>query len=71
PGDRITPLGMKGRKKIKEVFIERKIPALERRKTPIISSGEIILWAIGAAEADEGKVRKTTARVLKLEYRRH
>ncbi|MEZ4546911.1 MAG: tRNA lysidine(34) synthetase TilS [Thermodesulfobacteriota bacterium] len=38
-GDRFMPLGMKSRKKVKDFFIDRKVPAFMRKRVPIFLSG--------------------------------
>ncbi|MBA2876721.1 tRNA lysidine(34) synthetase TilS [Thermaerobacillus caldiproteolyticus] len=44
-GDRMTLKGTKGTKKIKEIFIEEKIPLHERESWPIVEDGQgNILW---------------------------
>jgi len=61
-GDRITPYGMNGSKKIKDLFIDMKIPRKERDRAVIIESGGVILWAApfrrGAAAPITDKTRK-------------
>ena len=47
PGDRLRPLGMKGTKKVKDVFIDKKIPKEIRDLIPIVCSGEDIIWLPG------------------------
>lgn len=66
-GDRFRPLGMEGTKKVKELFIERKMPRSHRSKIPIILSGDDIIWVVGLREADWAKVRKDTKKVLRIE----
>lgn len=59
PGDRITPRGMAGSKKVKELFMERRIPRAERGRIPLLFSGDTLLWVCGLrtsrlAELDDG-----------------
>lgn len=46
-GDRMKPFGMDGRKKLKDIFIDRKIPHSERRRIPVLCSGSDIVWIPG------------------------
>ena len=63
-GDRFTPFGMKGSKKLKDFFIDRKIPGENREKIPLLlSSGEII-WVVGERISDKFKVTQSTKEVL-------
>lgn len=67
PGDRIRPLGMEGTKKLKDVFIDRKIPAAKRRLLPIIICNGEVVWAVGVKLGDQFKVTGTTRRILRVE----
>jgi tRNA(Ile)-lysidine synthase len=67
PGDRIRPLGMKGEKKLKDIFIDQKIPLPQRDSTPVIvSADKRIVWVVGAKTSDEFKLTSKTKRVLKI-----
>lgn len=66
PGDRFIPLGMKGRKKIKDFFIELKIPLEERTRIPILTSGEIPVWVCGYRIDDRFKITPATKSILKI-----
>jgi tRNA(Ile)-lysidine synthase len=68
PGDRITPLGMSGHKKLKEVFIEAKVPRRMRALVPVVCAGEDVLWAAPLRQSDLYKVRRGTKKVLKVEW---
>ncbi len=69
PGDRMRPLGMKGRKKLKDIFMEKRIPPGLRRTIPLLCAGEKILWAVGVRQSEDCKVKKSTKRVLRVECR--
>jgi tRNA(Ile)-lysidine synthase len=65
-GDRFTPLGLNGRKKLKDLFIDRKIPLRERDRIPIVLDREKILWIVGIEISDLIKVDKDTKRILRI-----
>jgi tRNA(Ile)-lysidine synthase len=67
PGDRFQPLGVKGTQRLKEFFIDHKIPRFERPRIPLLLSGEMIAWVIGHRIDERFKVREKTQRVLKIE----
>lgn len=67
-GDRFTPLGMKGSKKIKDYFIDEKVPREIRDRIPLLVDEENILWLIGYAVSDLYKVTKGTTKILMIEY---
>ena len=67
-GDRLTPLGMTGHKKVKDIFIDMKVPMARRYRTPLLISGDNILWVAGVKQSEMGKVVDSTKRVLKVRY---
>ena len=66
PGDRFQPLGVKGTQKLKEFFIDHKIPKFERPRIPLLTSGEMIAWVVGYRIDERVKVTEKTQRVLKV-----
>jgi|LSQX01.1.fsa_nt_gb tRNA(Ile)-lysidine synthase len=66
PGDRLSPLGMKGRKKLKDVFIDKKISRNIRDNIPVITWGTEILWVVGLCVSDFAKLSPATEKVLHL-----
>ena len=72
PGDRFQPLGAPGRRKLQDVFVDRKVPRLERDTVPIVtdSNGEIV-WVAGVALAERCRIRLTGNDMLLLELRKH
>ncbi len=67
-GDRIIPFGMRGTKKLKDYFIDEKIPKELRDKIPLIVDDENILWVVGYRTNDLYKVTKKTKRILSIYY---
>lgn len=63
PGDRIHPLGMQGRKKMHDIFIDKKIAIPQRRLWPLVFCGTEIIWVPGCVRGERGKVTATTQRV--------
>ncbi|KKQ78443.1 MAG: tRNA(Ile)-lysidine synthase, partial [Parcubacteria group bacterium GW2011_GWC2_38_7] len=63
-GDRFTPFGMKGSKKLKDFFIDRKIPGENREKIPLLLSCGEIIWVVGERISDKFKVTQSTKEVL-------
>jgi len=64
PGDRFHPLGAKGTQKLKEFFIDHKVPKVERPRVPLLVSGEKIVWIAGYRIDERAKVTKDTKKVL-------
>jgi tRNA(Ile)-lysidine synthase len=71
PGDRLTPLGAPGRKKVQDVLVDRKVPRDDRDAVPIVTTvkGEIV-WVAGEVLADPFRVTPLTRSVVVLTLRR-
>ncbi len=65
PGDTFMPLGLNGFKKLKDLFIDKKIPYDERRRIPIIESYGDIVWVGGIRIDHRYRVREDTRRILR------
>ncbi len=66
PGDRLRPLGMTGHKKLKDLFIDLKVPRSRRRTLPLLLAGEEILWVPGCARSDFATVEPDTGAVWRV-----
>lgn len=69
-GDRFNPFGMEGTKKLKDYFIDEKIPRDLREKLPLFIDEENIIWVIGYRTSEKYKISKDTTKVLKAEVKR-
>ncbi|HOQ37958.1 MAG TPA: tRNA lysidine(34) synthetase TilS [Acetivibrio sp.] len=69
-GDIFKPLGSVGTKKLKEFFIDSKIPRHIRDRIPLISKDKEIVWIIGYKISDKFKVTENTKTILKLIFKR-
>ena len=67
-GDRFHPFGMQGRKKLKDLLIDAKIPRQERERVPVLMSRDGIIWIVGYRTGEPFKVRAETKRRLYLSY---
>ena len=66
-GDAFRPLGLRGRKKLQDLFVDAKIDRFEREITPVIvDSAGYIVWVAGHALAEEFRVTKATTDVVIL-----
>ena len=66
-GDRIVPLGMAGHKKVKDLFIDAKVPPEARRRTPLLFSGGRLIWVCGLRVSAESRITGLTGRVVRAE----
>lgn len=64
PGDRIQPLGMSGRKKVKDIFIDEKIPLSRRARTPLVFCGGELIWIVGLRISHLSKIDASTSRTI-------
>ena len=69
-GDKITPLGMNGSKKLKDIFIDLKIPREKRDTIPIVCFDDNISWVVGYKTSQLFKVTKNTNKILKITFDR-
>ncbi len=69
-GDTISPLGIQGHKKLKDIFIDKKIPLNERDTTPIVVMNGQPIWVIGICIDNRVKVTPATKKILKLTFQR-
>jgi len=67
PGDRFVPHGMTGRKKLKDFFIDRKIPRERRAGVPLLVQGDSVLWVCGYRTDDRFRVHPETGRILRVD----
>jgi tRNA(Ile)-lysidine synthase len=65
-GDYLQPLGMSGHKKIKDLFIEQKLPLSLRATLPLLVLGQEILWVPGYGRSERAKVTVDTVSILRL-----
>ena len=66
PGDRFRPLGLNGSKKLKEFFIDQKVPAAERDTILLICDQQEIIWVAGHRQGERGRITSTTKKILQL-----
>jgi tRNA(Ile)-lysidine synthase len=65
-GDRIRPLGMKGSRKLQDVFVDAKIPAARRGRIPVFECGGEIVWVAGYRVAAGWEVPDGAPRALQV-----
>lgn len=70
PGDCFVPLGMSTEKKLKDFFIDAKVPTSWRPHIPIVVNPRQIVWVAGCRLDDRVKVSPETGSILRLEFER-
>jgi tRNA(Ile)-lysidine synthase len=70
PGDRVQPLGLGGRKKLQDVFVDRKVPRDERALVPVVvDAQERIAWVAGHVIGEPFRVTPRSEAVVVLTLR--
>lgn len=68
PGDKFVPFGMSGHKKLKEFFIDLKVPSKVRAQTPVLIYRDTPIWVCGLRIDDRFKVTPDTKKILKVTF---
>ncbi|OLP63258.1 tRNA(Ile)-lysidine synthase [Bacillus pumilus] len=69
-GDRIKLKGMNGSKKVKDIFIDKKVPLAERDSWPIVTdSDHQIIWIPGLKKSVFEEIDMTNSDLIVLQYR--
>lgn len=63
-GDKFWPLGSRGIKKLKDFFIDNKVPRLERNTIPIVTMNGQPIWIVGSRIDDRVRITKETKKLL-------
>ncbi len=67
PGDRVSPLGLHGSKKVHDILVDGKVPRWLRSRVPLVTDADgRILWIVGHAIAESAKVTPASATVIRL-----
>lgn len=69
PGDFIRIQGTSGKKKLKDDFIDRKIPREERDRFWILACGQEVLWVVGDRYNPAYGVDQATKEILEIVYK--
>jgi tRNA(Ile)-lysidine synthase len=67
-GDRIVPFGMTGSKKVKELFIDAKVPLSQRRSIPLLFCGDTLLWVCGLRASQLARLDDTSDRAIRVVF---
>jgi tRNA(Ile)-lysidine synthase len=67
-GDEFHPLGMKGRKKLSDLFTDLKLSASAKENVWLLLSGERILWVIGIRPEHAFRITDDTSVCMEIVY---
>ena len=65
-GDYLFPLGMNGKKKLSDYFVDEKFSRFEKEETWILCSGKKIVWIIGHRLDDRFKITPESNKIMKI-----
>ena len=65
-GDWFIPIGMRGKKKLSDFFVDEKVALYEKYQIPVLENEGSIVWVCGRRLDDRFKVTEATERVLRL-----
>lgn len=68
PGARFHPQGSGGSKKLKDFFIDQKIPRHLRDRWPLVAAGEDIVWVVGKRIGNPYRITAGTTGVAVLKF---
>lgn len=66
-GDRFTPLGMRGSKKVSDYFSDHKFTLFDKQQTWVLLSAGKIVWIVGHRISDDCKVTNKSTQIVQLE----
>lgn len=70
PGDRIVLAGSAGRKKVQDLFVDRKVPRLARDRVPlVVNEQDQVVWVVGHAVSGDFRVTDPSQAVIILTLR--
>ena len=71
PGDRMAPLGMKGRRKIQDILTDLKVPKAQRKNVPVVVCREEIIWIPGYRIARGWELQTDTDNAIHFKLERN
>lgn len=66
-GDRLAPFGMKGTKKLSDIFSDAKLSLDDKSRVWLLTRNDEIIWVLGIRSSRHFAVTDTTKRVLQIE----
>ena len=70
-GDTFQPLGMSGRKKLSDFWIDKKVPRENRKKIPLVFKDDDLIWLGGHQIHNNYKITPSTSRLLRIELKQN
>jgi len=70
PGDRFSPLGLKGSKKVSDLLTDNKIDTVLKDEVPVLVDKNSVFWVVGFEIDNRVKIDSNTKKVLEIEFLR-
>lgn len=68
-GDVISPFGMHGKKKVRKLLIDLKIPYEKRNGLKLLAAGSEVLWIPGICSSELLRIEENTAKIIRVVIR--
>ncbi len=69
-GDRFTPFGMRGSRKVSDYFNDRKYSLIDKANAWLLCSGETVLAILGERTAEGYRITPQTQQVIEFKYKK-
>lgn len=66
-GDKFIPFGMKGYKKLSNLFVDKKLSLLDKRNVRVVTADGEIVWVVGIRASDKFRIDEMTSDVVVME----
>ena len=67
-GDTFVPFGMRGRKKISDLFVDKKLDLVEKSQTWLMTSNDQIMWVLGIQTDNRFRITSGTRHLIRITF---
>ncbi|MEG1635019.1 MAG: tRNA lysidine(34) synthetase TilS [Rikenellaceae bacterium] len=67
-GDKFSPLGVNGEKKVSDFLIDIKSTMFEKEHQMVVESRYLVAWLVGKRISEKFKITPTTKKIIKISY---
>lgn len=67
-GDKIQPFGMKGRKLVSDILIDKKIPSSQKENTLVLLNAGEVIWILGLKTSEKYRLKDTFNDLVRIKY---